>query len=112
VKEAIAIGVQRKFCSMLIFPDLDTLYIQGRVLGIELPPEELIEHPKIIKLYQDLIDVANQQLPSWSNVKSFQLMIDFSHAIEQGMLNQTLNVRCAKANRVFAKEINLIYAEI
>ncbi|RCJ40254.1 long-chain fatty acid--CoA ligase [Nostoc minutum NIES-26] len=110
VTNAVAIGADRKFCAMLIFPDLDNLHQQALSIGINLPTEDLLKHPCIIALYQALVDEANCHLPHWSTVKRFQL-INASLTIENELLTLTQEVNRAKVLEVFAQEINAIYEE-
>ena len=74
VAGAIAVGSNRKFCGMLIWPNLTTLEQHMRRLGLAIPTTALIHHPCVIALYQSLIDQANCHLPDWSTVKRFVLM--------------------------------------
>ncbi|NEP00144.1 MAG: long-chain fatty acid--CoA ligase [Symploca sp. SIO2E9] len=110
VKQAIAVGADRKFCSMLIFPEVKNLRTHAKILGIELPIEELLKHPKIISIYQKLVDKANKKLPQWSAVKRFKL-INSSLTVENGMLSSSLKVKRAKVSEVFATVIDSMYAE-
>jgi long-chain acyl-CoA synthetase len=102
IAHAVTVGSERKFCAMLIFPDLENLHQQALGMGIDLPGEDLLQHPCVIALYQALVDEANCHLPHWSTVKRFQL------------INTGLNLE--KVNRgqileVFAEEINAMYEE-
>jgi long-chain acyl-CoA synthetase len=110
VAKAIAVGSERKFCAMLIFPNLDNLRSSAQAMGIDLPTEELLKHPCIIALYQALVDEANCHLPDWSTVKRFQL-IDAALTVENGMCSATGQLRRAKVTEVFAKEIDAIYGD-
>ncbi len=110
VKQAIALGTNRKFCGMLIFPHLDALKQRAKLMGIELPTEELLKHPCIIALYQVLIDEANCHLPYWSTVRKFQL-IDTSLTVENGMLTPTHELQRTKAIETFSQEIDALYGE-
>ena len=74
VAGAIAVGANRKFCAMLIWPNLTALRHHMQRLGLEIPTTALIHHPCVLGLYQSLIDQANCHLPDWSTVKRFVLM--------------------------------------
>ena len=110
VKQAVAVGLQRKFCGMLIFPDLDKLYDYAFGMGWHLTTADLLKQPEIIALYQDLIDDANKQLPTWSKVKRFQL-VDGNLTVANGLLDSSLKVKRANIDRVFAAEIDAFYGE-
>lgn len=110
VAHAITVGSECKFCAMLIFPDFENLRQQTLSIGIDLPTEDLLEHPCIIALYQALVDEANCHLPHWSTVKKFQL-INTKLTVENGLLTPTQEVNRAKILEVFAQEINAMYEE-
>lgn len=110
VAKAVAVGSERKFCAMLIFPNLDKLREQAQVLGLNLPDEELLNHPCILALYQALVDEANCHLPYWSLVKRFQL-INATLSVENGMLTPTGEVKRSKIAEMFAQEINVLYGQ-
>ena len=106
----MTVGADRKFCSMLIFPNLENLHQQALAIGIDLPSEELLQHPCIIALYQALVDEANCHLPHWSTVKRFQL-INAQLTVENELLTPTQEVNRAKIIESFAQEINAMYEE-
>jgi long-chain acyl-CoA synthetase len=110
VAKAVAVGSERKFCAMLIFPNLDRLREQAQILGFDLPNEELLNHPCILSLYQALVDEANCHLPYWSLVKRFQL-INATLSVENGMLTSAGEVKRTKIAEVFATEINALYGQ-
>lgn len=110
VEHAVTIGSERKFCTLLIFPNLECLRSQTSQMGIELANENLLTHPKVIELYQALVNEANRALPSWSTVKRFKL-ISSALTVENGMLTPTLKVRRAKVEEIFSTEIDSLYSE-
>lgn len=110
VAKAIAVGAERKFCAMLIFPNLDALQERAKKIGLDLPTDELLKHPCILVLYQVLVDEANCHLPYWSTVKRFHLA-NVTLAVENGMLTPTGEVIRAKVVEVFAKDIDALYRE-
>jgi long-chain acyl-CoA synthetase len=110
VAKAVAVGAERKFCAMLIFPNLDHLHSYALTIGIDLPPEELLKHPCIIAMYKALVEEANCHLPYWSTVKRFQL-INATLTVENGLLAPNQQVQRAKVVETFAKEIDAIYED-
>jgi long-chain acyl-CoA synthetase len=110
VEQAIAIGSQRKFCAMLIFPNLKNLRDRAQEMGLEMPFEELFQHPAIVALYQNLVDAANQPLPPWSNVKRFKLL-HATLAAKSEMLTSSHSINRAQVNAIFAAEIDDLYGE-
>jgi long-chain acyl-CoA synthetase len=110
VAKAIAVGAERKFCAMLIFPNMDVLHEKMRPIGLKLPTEELLKHPCVLSLYQALVDEANCHLPYWSTVKRFAI-VNATLSVENGMLSPTGEVKRAKVVKTFAKEIDALYIE-
>ncbi|PLZ11944.1 AMP-dependent synthetase/ligase [Fischerella thermalis] len=110
ITKAVTVGADRKFCAMLIFPNLDNLQQQALSIGIDLPTEELLQHPCIVALYQALVDEANCHLPHWSTVKKFRL-INAKFTVENGLLTTNQQVNRIKILEVFAEEINAIYED-
>ncbi len=110
VERAIAVGPQRKFCSMLIFPNHRNLSIQAKAMGIDLPLQELLQHPQIQAEYQKLVEEANQILPSWSRVKRFRL-IDSTLTMKNAMLMPIRKLRRTKVFEVFTTVIDSMYGE-
>jgi len=110
VAKAVVVGSERKFCAMLIFPELNKLHEQAQILGFDLPDEKLLNHPCILALYQALVDEANCHLPYWSLVKRFRL-INATLSVENKMLTPTGEVKRTKIAEMFAQEINALYGE-
>ncbi len=74
VDQAITVGANRKFCAMVIVPDLETLRLQVEPWAIDTTQPDWLHHPRITALYQRLIDSANCHLPYWSTVRKFALV--------------------------------------
>ena len=110
VTQAIAVGAHRKFCSMLIFPDLSNLLVQAQAMGLDLPIEDLLQHPQVLALYQTLVDEANKWLPSWSTVKLFRL-INPALTPDYPLTIPTLAMQRKEVDEVFASEISTMYVE-
>ena len=110
VKQAVVVGTNKKFCGLLIFPDLSSLCKDASAFDCSLPIEDFLQQPEVNDLYQTLVDGANQDLPSWSKVKRFQL-VNGHFTMANGLLDDELKVRRAKVSQVFANVINAMYPE-
>jgi hypothetical protein len=104
----VVVGMHKKFCSMLIFADLNQLRERIKILAGNLSDHELLQQPQVIALYQTLVDEANEQLPRWSKVQQFQLL-NAPLTVANGLLDASLQVNRAKVNEVFAREIEALY---
>ncbi|HEY9639868.1 MAG TPA: AMP-binding protein [Coleofasciculaceae cyanobacterium] len=107
---AIAVGSERKFCAMLLIPEMQSLHTYALAMGLDLPNQELLKHPCIIALYQSLIAAANCHLPYWAMVKRFHL-IDAPLTVENGLLATAEEINRAQVLQVFAPEIEALYGE-
>ncbi len=110
VKQAVVVGTDKKFCGLLVFPDLQSLCKAPQAFDCSLPIDDFLQQPAINDLYQTLVDAANQDLPSWSKVKRFQL-VNGHFTVANGLLDADLKVRRAKVNQMFASAINAMYHE-
>ncbi|MBD2066354.1 AMP-binding protein [Leptolyngbya sp. FACHB-671] len=110
VAQAIAVGSERKFCTMLIAPNLEALHHHAQIVGFDLSNQELLKHPCAIALYQSLVDSANCHLPYWATVKRFRLL-NAAFTVENGLLMADGRINRAKVAEVFAAEIDHLYRE-
>ncbi len=110
VKQAVVVGTDKKFCGLLIFPNLQSLCKNSQVFDCSLPIDDFLQQPAVNDLYQTLVDAANQDLPNWSKVKRFQL-VSGHFTTANGLLDANLKVQRAKVNQVFAHAINAMYPE-
>lgn len=108
VKQAIVIGAHRKFCTLLIFPDLDYLCPQAEGMCLSLPLEKMLKHSKITALFQSLINDVNQHLPHWSTIKRFRLL-HLTLTIEEGTSKPLLTIKRDNIDQFFAAEIEAMY---
>lgn len=110
VKQVIVTGAQQKFCTLLIFPDLE--YVCNHADGIcaEVRLDMLLKHPKITGLYQALVDEVNQKLPHWSTIKRFRLM-HLMLTAEEGIHAPAFILKRDSVNQLFTSEITAMYTE-
>ena len=109
VERAIAIGARRKFCSMVIFPNPEELHDWALRQGIEASIEDLLDHPEVMRLYQALVDEANECMPYWSRAKRFQL-IDPELALHCDITRVERRAQCSKNIEGFTAAIEAMYS--
>ncbi|NCJ06826.1 AMP-binding protein [Synechococcales cyanobacterium C] len=109
VAQAIAVGAQRKFCAMLIFPHREALAQRAHRLGLEHRFESLLRHPQVLAWYQALVDQANHSLAPWSTVKQFRL-VDAVLTVENQLLHGDGTLNRDRIYTVFAADIEALYA--
>ncbi len=85
VRHAVTVGANQKFCGMLIFPNLDALRAGADEWDIDCTQANWLTHPRLLAIYQTLIDQANCHLPYWSTVRRFTL-VDAELSVDNGGL--------------------------
>jgi long-chain acyl-CoA synthetase len=108
VQQTLGVGPGRKFCGLLIFPEMAALAAQARQLGLLMPAEQLLEEPQIMAIFQHLIDQANAALPVGSTIKRFRLVnaeltIANNRLLSPGRLNRDV------LYLAFAEDIDRLY---
>ena len=91
IAEAVVVGENRKFASVLIVPDFGVL--ESRLAAEPAGPRErLLTRTDVMSLYQGVVDRVNADLAQFERIKRFALLPgEFS--IEQGELTPTMKVR-------------------
>lgn len=109
VKQAMVVGDGRKYLTVLIVPafsKLETLASKRRILS--MTRRELLEHPKVRALYEDILEAANKDLSRSETLKKFALLPEpFSQ--EAGELTPTNRLRRQIIERHYRREINEMY---
>jgi len=75
IENAMVVGEKRKFVAALIVPATDALRVwcmDNGVLWTNI--EDILNHPKVVALYQKIIDKHNLQLARFEQVKRFKLI--------------------------------------
>ena len=109
VNQAMVVGDGRKYLTALIVPafgKLEDLASRKRILFVNR--SELLEHPKIRALYQDIVEAVNKDLSRFETLKRFALLPEpFSQ--ETGELTPTNRLRRHIIERHYRGEINEMY---
>jgi long-chain acyl-CoA synthetase len=111
VNQVVLIGNGRKFPAALIVPDWEQLraYAQLKGLGVHTP-EELVEHPRILDLFQRQVDARTADLAQFEKVKRIALLIH-ELTIEGGELTPTLKVKRRVVDEKYSDVIDRLYEE-
>ncbi len=112
VEQAVVVGPGYKYATALIFPNEEGVRLFARTQGIDetLPFDELLEHPKVVARFQELVDRANMGMDPWSTIKKFKL-VPAHLTPENGMLTPTLKVKRSLVYATFADEIASMYED-
>ncbi len=110
ISEAVLIGEQRRFPAALLVPDFAKL--EARVEAMKLGAAsraELVRHPEVLRLYQDVLDRLNGSLAQFERVKRFALLPS-EFTMERGELTPTMKVRRQVVEQRWRPLIDTIYA--
>jgi long-chain acyl-CoA synthetase len=110
VSQAVVIGDRRKFLSCVMVPDLEKLSSWADANGAEgKTPEELIQDPRILAIFQDIIDRWNKGKPHEQMLRKFSLLPS-EFTIEGGELTPKLSVKRRVVDTKFKELIDAMYA--
>jgi len=109
IEQACAVGDKRKYIAALVVPQFELLEKWAGENGISFSSrEELVNHPEVIKLYEERVARANQNLARYEQVKKFRLLpVAFSE--EGGELTPTLKMKRRVIYEKFSREIESLY---
>ncbi len=110
VSEAVLIGEQRRFPAALLVPDFSRLEARLRELKLKAASrEDLVRHPEVLRIYQDILDRLNGSLAQFERVKRFALL-PTEFTMERGELTPTMKVRRQVVEQRWRPLIDAIYA--
>ena len=111
IEQAVVVGPGKKYCSVLLFVEKDTLRIYANSVGLsdDFPMENLVKHPKVLKKYKELVEMANEGMDHWSTIKHFTLMQDLL-TVENGLLTPTMKVKRKKVCDLYEGTIDQMYS--
>ncbi|MFB6272272.1 MAG: long-chain fatty acid--CoA ligase [Salinibacter sp.] len=112
VDNAVVVGSDRKFCTALVFPNLDQVRAQAKELGLdpEQDVDDLLAEPDIVESYRAVVKSANEGMDHWSTVKRFALIPD-ELTVDSELLTPTLKIRRPNVRETYADEIEALYYE-
>jgi len=111
ISEAAVLGDRRKFAAALIRPDFDLLQVWAAANGVEFQHrDDLIQHPKVVALYEGLLNDVNARLAQFEKMKKFILIPD-DFTIANGFLTPTMKLRRRAIEERYKQEIEALYAE-
>jgi long-chain acyl-CoA synthetase len=110
VEQIMVVGSERKFVGALIIPAFPALKDWARKQGLgDLTNEELIKHPKVIDLFNDLIDSYNKYFNHVEQIKRFSLL-PREWSIETGEMTPKLSLKRKVVMEKYRDAIEHIYA--
>ncbi|MBQ1783854.1 MAG: long-chain fatty acid--CoA ligase [Gammaproteobacteria bacterium] len=111
IEQVAVFADARHFVSALIVPRLETLEVLARQLGLQAQSAaELLAHPAVVKLVEQRLKAAQQELANWEQVRRFTLLAA-PFSLENGELTPTLKLRRKVIASRYAHEIEAMYVE-
>ena len=112
IDQTVIVADKHKFVSALIVPNYDLLrkYAEGNGLGALESREALCASPEIHEMIKDRIDLLQQDLAHYEQVKRF-ILLPKPFTIATGELTNTLKVKRRVVYEKYAKEIEQIYID-
>ena len=111
VAEAAVIGDRRKFPSVLIAPTFVQLEDWARQNQLSFTGRvELIAHPRVQALYEEIVAEVNQNLARYEKLKKVLLLPD-DLSIADGTLTPTLKLRRRHLETLYSDHIERLYDE-
>jgi long-chain acyl-CoA synthetase len=110
ISQVCVIGDRRKYLTALVTADAENVQAFAEAEGITSADfSELLEHPRVRKLIQSVIDEKNGELASFETIKDFRFVDEFT--IDNGLLTPTMKVKRLEAMERHADVIEEMYAE-
>ena len=93
IEQVMVIGENQKFASAIISPDFNFLHNWAMRHGINFRDNaELIQHPKVVTRYQQVVNEMNKQLGQTEQIKRFRLVQE-EWTPNTGELSPTLKLK-------------------
>ena len=109
MSQPVVIGDRRKFLSCLIVPNFEKLKDWAGKNGLSgLPEDELLKDPRVLQIYQGIIDRWNLDKPHEQVINAFKLL-PHELTIEGGELTPTLKVKRRIVDQKYKAVIDGLY---
>jgi long-chain acyl-CoA synthetase len=109
VEKAVAVADGRKFVSALLFPSkkaLEQIAKEKKLHGLSC--EELVKHPEVKVIYDEVVANANKSLSHWEAIKKFAVICD--NISDLNSENLTLRQLRKKLQERYRDRIEAFYA--
>lgn len=112
VREAIVVGEGKKFLGGLIQIDFDNVGRWAAERNLQYTTfKSLTQMQEVIELIQGVVDLVNSRFARVENVRKFVLLEkELDH--DDGELTATQKVRRGQINKMFARELEIIYGSV
>ena len=111
IENAVLFGDKKPFIVALVVPAFEELERRAAAAGVAATDREvLVEEPRVLALYQKLIDEVNAGLARYETIKKFRLVpVPFTQ--DGGELTPTLKVKRRVVEKRYAGLLDEMYSE-
>jgi long-chain acyl-CoA synthetase len=111
IAEAILIGDKHNYLTALIVPHFAHLDERAKALGIDTAARaQIVAAPEILRVFLDVVNALNVQLPSYERIKRFCLL-ERELQQEAGEITPSMKVKRNVVAKRYAHQIAAMYAE-
>ncbi len=109
IEQAVVVGNSQKYCTALIFPNMEALPIWAKHHGVTAEGEALLKDPAVQAEFERLVAEANEGMDHWSQVQRFRLVPELM-TVENELLTPTMKVKRGAVNQAYSGDIDRMYA--
>jgi long-chain acyl-CoA synthetase len=111
ISEAAIVGDRRKFAAALLRPDFEILEAWARENDVTFEHrDDLIQNPKVVALYESLLNEVNSKLAQFEKMKKFILIPD-DFTVANGFLTPTMKLKRRAIEERYRREIEALYMD-
>ena len=108
IEQAVVVGNSQKYCTALIFPNMEALPVWARQHGVVAEGPALLQDATVQAEFERLVEEANAGMDHWSQVKRFRLVPELM-TVENELLTPTMKVKRGAVNQEFGPDIESMY---
>ena len=108
IEQAVVVGNSQKFCTALIFPNMEQLPVWAREHGVTASGEDLLRDATVKAHFESLVAEANRGMDHWSQVQRFRLVPELM-TVENELLTPTMKVKRSQVNKAYDDAIDAMY---
>ena len=108
IEQAVVVGNSQKYCTALIFPNMEALPVWARNNGVSATGTGLLQDAAIQAEYERLVAEANEGMDHWNKVQRFRLLPE-TMTVENELLTPTMKVKRAAVNKTYGGDIEKMY---
>ena len=108
IEQAVVVGNSQKFCTALLFPNMEALPVWARNHGVTAQGQDLLKDPAVQAEFERLVADANKGMDHWSQVQRFRLVPELM-TVENELLTPTMKVKRGAVNKAYTADIDRMY---